>query len=175
MDEMPFTGERYVPALGGQIKYEHLHRYCLALDWAKGKVVLDVASGEGYGSLILARVATKVVGIDLSRECIRYATQRYQDRHNLTFAAGSCGELPLQDNSVDLVTSFETIEHHDRHQDMLNEIKRVLKPEGVLLLSSPNRPVYSEGPTPHNPYHVKELDWNELNELLTARFRSVVY
>lgn len=175
MDEMPFTGERYVPALGGQIKYEHLHRYCLALDWAKGKVVLDVASGEGYGSVILARVATKVVGIDLSRECARYATQRYQDCHNLSFAAGSCGELPLQDHSVDLVTSFETIEHHDRHQDMLNEIKRVLKPEGVLLLSSPNRTVYSEGPTPPNPYHVKELDWNELNELLTARFKSVTY
>ncbi|MGZ9203641.1 MAG: glycosyltransferase, partial [Nitrospira sp.] len=175
MIEMPFTGERYVPALGGQIKYEHLHRYCLALDWAKGKTVLDVASGEGYGAVILARVATRVVGVDLNSECARYATQRYQDRHNLTFAAGSCGELPLQDHSVDLVTSFETIEHHDRHQDMLNEIKRVLKPEGVLLLSSPNRPVYSEGPTPPNPYHVKELDWNELNELLTARFRSVVY
>lgn len=175
MIDMPFTGERYVPAMKGQIKYEHFHRYCLALNWAQGKVVLDVASGEGYGSVILARVATRVVGIDLSRECVRYATERYQDHHNLSFAAGSCGELPLQDRSVDLVTSFETIEHHDRHQDMLNEIKRVLKPEGILLLSSPNRTVYSEGPTSTNPFHVKELDWNELNELLTARFRSVTY
>lgn len=177
MVEMPFTGERYVPALGGQIKYEHLHRYCLALDWARGKVVLDVASGEGYGSVILAEVAAKVVGIDLSGECVRYATQRYRDCHNLSFVTGSCGELPLQDHSVDLVTSFETIEHHDRHQDMLNEIKRVLKPEGALLLSSPNRTVYSEGAAAAspNPFHVKELDWNELNELLKPRFRFVTY
>ena len=116
MDEMPFTGERYVPALGGQIKYEHLHRYCLALDWAKGKVVLDVASGEGYGSVILARVATKVVGIDLSRECARYATQRYQDCHNLSFAAGSCGELPLQDHSVDLGQETQTWSGADQHK-----------------------------------------------------------
>ncbi len=175
MIEMRFTGERYVPALGGQIKYEHLHRYCLAMDWAMGKVVLDVASGEGYGSVILAQVATKVVGIDLSGECVRYATHRYRASKNLSFAAGSCGELPIQDHSVDLVTSFETIEHHDRHQEMLNEVKRVLKPDGILILSSPNRPVYSEGSTQPNPFHVKELDWNELNELLTARFRSVAY
>ena len=83
MIEMRFTGERYVPALRGQIKYEHLHRYCLAMDWAMGKVVLDVASGEGYGSVILAQVATKVVGIDLSGECVRYATHRYRASKNL--------------------------------------------------------------------------------------------
>lgn len=175
MTDMAFTGERYVPAIGGQIKYEHLHRYMLALDWARGKIVLDVASGEGYGSAILARVAAKVVGIDISVECSRHAAQCYRAQCNLAFVSGSCCELPLQDGSVDLVTSFETIEHHDRHNDMLSEIKRVLKPEGLLLLSSPNRRVYSDGSAPPNPYHVKELDWNELNELLAARFKTVAY
>jgi SAM-dependent methyltransferase len=72
-----------------------------------------------------------------------------------------------------VVTSFETIEHHDRHEEMIGEIKRVLRPGGLLILSSPNRAVYSDEPGYANPFHVKELYFDELEELLSRHFRHV--
>lgn len=157
------------------MKYEHLHRYMVALAWAREKVVADVASGEGYGAALLSDVAAKVVGVDISSDCSRYAEQRYKKRKNLSFVTGSCEALPLRNHSIDLVTSFETLEHLERQEEMLDEIKRVLKPDGLLLLSSPNRMVYSDGTRPPNPYHVRELNWDELNDLLSQRFSQVAY
>ncbi|MDJ0618990.1 MAG: methyltransferase domain-containing protein [Calothrix sp. MO_192.B10] len=168
---MKFTGERYVSHLNGQIKYEHLHRYALCLEFVTGKSVLDIASGEGYGSALLAKVAESVVGVDISSEAIEYATQEYSSLPNLQFLAGSCDSIPLPDNSVDVVTSFETIEHHDKHEEMMLEIKRVLKPDGVLIISSPNRLIYSDEPKQQNPFHVKELYYNELVDLLNSYFK----
>ena len=68
---MEFTGERYVPSQEGQIKYEHLHRYVLALNWVKGRSVLDMASGEGYGSAILAMAAIPWSGSMLTQHASR--------------------------------------------------------------------------------------------------------
>ena len=82
---MEFTGERYVPSLDGQIKYEHLHRYALCLEFTTGKSVLDIASGEGYGSALLAKVAESVVGVDISAEAVEYAQQQYSSYENLKF------------------------------------------------------------------------------------------
>ncbi|MGJ5629345.1 methyltransferase domain-containing protein, partial [Nostoc sp. CALU 1950] len=168
---MEFTGERYVPAIDGQIKYEHLHRYALCLDFVIGKSVLDIASGEGYGSALLARVAESVIGVDISSEAVEYSSQEYRNYDNLKFMLGSCDAIPLPDNCVDVVTSFETIEHHDQHEEMMLEIKRVLKPEGILIISSPNRLTYSDEPNYSNPFHVKELYYNELVNLLGSHFK----
>jgi len=168
---MEFTGERYIPAVDGQIKYEHLHRYALCLDFVIGKSVLDIASGEGYGSALLARVAESVIGVDISSEAVEYSSQEYRNYHNLKFMLGSCNAVPLPDNSVDVVTSFETIEHHDQHEEMMLEIKRVLKPEGILIISSPNRLTYSDEPNYSNPFHIKELYYNELVSLLGSHFK----
>jgi GT2 family glycosyltransferase/ubiquinone/menaquinone biosynthesis C-methylase UbiE len=170
---MEFTGERYVPDQQGQIKYEHLHRYVLSLEWAKGKTVLDVASGEGYGAALLAMGAASVVGVDVDFKSVEHARRKYGACKNLWFVSGGCDALPLMDSSIDLVTSFETIEHHSRHKEMLQEIKRVLRPTGVLIISTPNRDTYSGGPQSHNPYHVRELNWDELNALLKQYFQSV--
>ena len=135
---MPWTGERYVPEVEGPIALEHLHRYAVACELASGKVVLDIACGEGYGTAMLAEVAQRVIGVDNSDLVIAHATSKYQ-RPNLVFKIGSCGDIPLADGCLDLVVSFETIEHHAQHEEMLAEIKRVLKPTGLLLMSSPNK------------------------------------
>jgi len=167
-----FTGERYLPEVGGAIHAEHLHRYLLALELAKGRDVLDVACGEGYGSHLLATTARTVVGVDIDAEVIRHAAEKYR-LPNLRFAQGDCAALPLESGSMDMVVSFETIEHHDQHEAMLREIRRVLRPGGLLVISSPNRPVYDETLAEPNPFHVKELDETEFLGLLRAHFPQV--
>src|SRR5437016_8940163 len=169
---MDFTGERYVPAIEGQIRYEHLHRYALCLQLVGGKTALDIASGEGYGAALLATAAKSVTGVDLDAATVEHARHLYY-KPNLTFAVGGCDRIPLPDNAFDVVTSFETIEHHDKHDEMLDEIKRVLKPGGTLIISSPNRLTYSDEPGYKNPFHVKELYYDEFNELLRRRFKSI--
>jgi len=169
---MDFTGERYVPGLAGQIKYEHLHRYAVCLQFVAGKCVLDIASGEGYGAALLATVAKSVTGVDIDRESVEHAGQIYYNP-GLNYVVGSCDSVPLPDASFDVVTSFETIEHHDKHDEMLDEIKRVLRPDGMLIISSPNRLTYSDEPGYKNPFHVKELYFGEFCDLLRRRFKSI--
>ncbi|MEG4195561.1 class I SAM-dependent methyltransferase, partial [Microcoleus sp. S36a_D3] len=178
MMEMEFTGERYVPSLRGAIRYEHLHRYALSLELVQGKSVLDIASGEGYGSAILSQVASSVVGVDIDSACISFACKKYASIANLEFLVGACDAFPLANESVDVVTSFETIEHHAKHDEMMQEIKRVLKPGGTLIISSPNRLTYSEQPkslssNPNNPFHVKEPYDYQFISLLNRHFKSV--
>src|SRR5262249_41172258 len=138
-----FTGERFAPEVRGAIWYEHWHRYCIAQPLATGLSVLDAACGEGYGSFLLAQTAREVVGIDIAAEAIAHAQSRYA-APNLRYVEGSCTALPLADASVDLVISFETIEHLQQQSEMLAEFRRVLTPGGVLVISSPNPSVYSE-------------------------------
>ena len=152
-----FTGERYIPSESGQVKYEHLHRYALCEELVREKISLDIASGEGYGAAILSKSARQVIGVDLAPQAVQTARQLYGNRPNLHFVAGSCAAIPLKSHSVDVVTSFETIEHHDKHLEMLAEIKRVLKPDGMLVISSPNRLVYSDAASYSNPDHVRTL------------------
>ena len=166
---LTFTGERFLPEVRGAIWYEHWHRYAVTAPLAAGKRVLDAASGEGYGSFLLAREAASVVGVDVSAAAVAHAQQRYA-RPNLRFVAASVVALPLPDASVDLVVSFETIEHLAAQEPMLAEFRRVLTPGGCLVISSPNRPVYNEGGGIDNHYHVRELDRDELAALLVPAF-----
>jgi SAM-dependent methyltransferase len=170
--ELPFDGERFIPGMAGAIELEHIHRYALARELAEAKLVLDIACGEGYGSRMLADVAARVIGIDISDAAVAHARQTYRSP-NLEYRTGSCAAIPLESGSVDLVVSFETIEHHDQHDEMLDEIARVLKPGGVLIISSPNKHEYSDVPGFVNPFHVKELYLEEFSTLLARRFRSV--
>jgi len=172
---MEFTGERYVPSESGEIRHEHLHRYAWCARLAKDKDVLDIACGEGYGSAMLAARAKSVIGIDIDDATIEHARKAYQGIAGLQFKRGDAAGIPLADDSVDLVVSFETIEHHDRHREMIAEIRRVLRPGGVLVLSSPNRDVYSQLSGHHNEFHVKELDFRELDTALREQFEDVIY
>jgi SAM-dependent methyltransferase len=168
---MTFTGERYLPAVGGSIELEHIHRYLFAVEYVKDKVVLDIACGEGYGSNILGRVATKVYGVDIDKSVIEHASKNYL-AGNLEFKAGDCKNIPLDDQSVDVIISFETIEHHDHHEEMLSEFRRVMKNGGILIISSPDKLEYSDLTGYVNPYHVKELYRGEFETLLGNHFRN---
>ncbi|WP_082132441.1 methyltransferase domain-containing protein [Luteimonas sp. FCS-9] len=171
-EAMEFTGERFVPGVSGEIEMEHYHRYRLALALVAGREVLDIACGEGYGAHLLSERAASVVGVDVSPQAVEHARLAYC-RENLRFEVGDCAAIPLPDASVDVVVSFETIEHHDQHDAMIEEVSRVLRPGGLLVISSPDRYEYSERPGYRNPFHVKELDRNELIELLHSKFAKV--
>ncbi|MBA2585047.1 MAG: methyltransferase domain-containing protein, partial [Chthoniobacterales bacterium] len=168
---LPWTGERLVPTYRGQGLYEHLHRYALAVAIANGKRVLDIACGEGYGSNLLAAVSAQVIGVDIDAEVVAHAKRAYQ-KENLIFREGSCLKIPVEDHSIDLVVSFETIEHIDEHAEFLREIKRVLAPEGALLISSPDKREYTDRTGTTNPFHKSELYHDDFHRLLKQYFKK---
>ncbi len=130
--DLDWTGERFTTATSGQIEIEHLHRYFLARELCRGLDVLDVASGEGYGSALLAQTAASVIGVDLSKKAVDHAANSY-NLANLSFKVGDARELPIEDGSLDVVVSFETLEHFFEHNQFLAEVKRVLRPQGRLI------------------------------------------
>lgn len=175
-DVMDFTGERFVPDAkpGGDLEAEHLLRYHAIAGLATDKVVLDAASGEGYGTAILGQAARQVYGLEIDPVAVAHATRKYQ-RTNTTFIQGSVNRLPFPEATFDLVVSFETIEHVDSgHQEaFLLEIKRVLRPDGILVMSTPDKRLYSDLPQYHNEYHVKEFYREEFHDFLARRFTAV--
>ena len=170
---LKWTGERLVTSVEDETATEHLHRYKIAMEYCKGKVVLDIACGEGYGSAFLASVALSVVGVDIDPLSVDFAKNKYQ-KSNLEFKVGSCSSIPIDSNSVDVLVSFETIEHHDQHEKMMIEIKRVLKPEGLLIISSPDKTFYTDKRNFNNAFHVKELTEKQFKELLDKFFLNSV-
>jgi SAM-dependent methyltransferase len=171
-EELEFTGERFVPGVIGEIAHEHWHRYAFARRFAAGRRVLDVACGEGYGSALLAGVAREVTGIDIAAEAVAHACEQYRDRANLAFLQGSATGLRVPDASVDLVVSFETIEHLPRSDQprVLAEFARVLTDDGLLMLSAPNPIEYSTARNYRNPFHLHEPSREELEAQLAAMF-----
>lgn len=159
--------------LSNPLVAEHACRYVLA-DRLLGAVrVLDVACGSGYGSWWLARRAARnVVGADLSLEAIGLATELWS-RHNLAFVQASAVRLPFADASFGAAVSFETIEHLDEPRDFVEELHRVLRPGGTLIISTPDKAVYnwadhrSDG---GNPFHLSEMTVSEFRELVSTRF-----
>ncbi len=171
--KLAFTGERFTPECEREIWYEHWHRYVFAVELARGKRVLDAACGEGYGSAMLAEVAGEVVGVDIDAETIAHARSRYGGHPNLHFKCGDCTGLDLAQNSFDLVVSFETLEHLHAQQELIAGFARVLKADGVLVVSSPDRHAYSEVRNFQNEFHVHELYRDELLALLAEHFEQV--
>jgi SAM-dependent methyltransferase len=165
------SGERLIPDQQGDVAMEHLHRYAIAGELAGGKQVLDVASGEGYGAHLLSGVAARVFGVEICAEAVAHARAKYL-RENLEFLIGRCTALPIADRSIDLAVSFETLEHVEEQEQMLDEIQRVLRPDGLLILSTPDRDVYTSQHHRDNPFHVRELSLIELQSLLASRFRQ---
>lgn len=169
-DPLEFTGERFTPECVREIWYEHFHRYALAARWCAGLSTLDAACGEGYGSALLAPSAASVVGVDISQKAIEHARHRYQDIEDLEFHQADCTSLPFDDNEFDRVVSFETLEHLAEQDQLLAEFRRVLKADGLLILSSPDKATYSDAQNSVNEYHVKELYRDELESLIIRHF-----
>ncbi len=170
--QFDFTGERFVPGIAGEIAHEHWHRYAFARRFTATRRVLDVACGEGYGSALLAANARSVVGIDVAHEATRHAAATYAQVAGLAFVTGSAAALPLPDASVDVVVSFETIEHLPPQDQpaMLAEFARVLTPDGLVVLSAPNPVEYSDARNYRNPFHTREPSRDELTALLCTAF-----
>jgi glycosyltransferase involved in cell wall biosynthesis/ubiquinone/menaquinone biosynthesis C-methylase UbiE len=171
---LDWTGERYVPWMEeGEIHYEHLHRYRFAKEFAKGKKVLDLACGEGYGSLMLSEEAVEVRGIDIDEATIRHASSKYL-KENLKFLKGSITDIPIEGDKIfDVVVCFEALEHIEEHDKLLKEVKRLLKADGMFIVSTPNKYLYTDQPNYQNPFHLKELYFNEFKDLLSKNFKSV--
>lgn len=169
-EELEFTGERFTPECVREIWYEHVHRYAFAAPLCAGQRVLDAACGEGYGSAMLARGAASVAGVDISREAVTHALERYASADNLEFHQADCTRLPFDDDTFDRVVSFETLEHLEPQDEMLAEFRRVLKPQGLAIVSSPDKAIYTDKQGNDNEFHVSELYRDELETLLARHF-----
>jgi GT2 family glycosyltransferase/SAM-dependent methyltransferase len=166
------NGERFLPWSSDYLTgYEHVHRYLFALPYARNARVLDISCGEGYGATMLAQVAQSVLGVDIDARTIRHARD-YHRRPNTCFVQGDAQHFALAKNSLDLVVSFETIEHFRNQRRFLDHIKHALTADGVLVISSPNRVTYTL-PQEGNPFHEHELGREEFLELLHEYFGHV--
>jgi SAM-dependent methyltransferase len=173
VDKLVFTGERFTPECVREIWYEHWHRYAFALALVKGRRVLDAACGEGYGSHLLASVASSVHGVDISAAAIEHARARYGDAKNIEFSIGDAAALDFQARSFDAVVSFETLEHLAAQEELVAGFAHVLGEDGVLLISSPDKRNYSDVAGFRNEFHVRELYREELLALLQPHFRHI--
>lgn len=150
---------------------EHCSRYAYAAAHVQGRVVLDVASGAGFGARMLADAgAAFTVGCDLSVEALRQSRREF-GKGGLQFVPSDATTLPFGDATFDVVVSFETIEHLQQRERFVAELHRVLRPGGTLFLSTPN--VAITGAYPRNPFHVHEYTRDELASLLANYFADV--
>ncbi len=170
--ELEDTGERLIAKGNEQtLTYgEHISRYLSATQMIKGKAILDVASGSGYGTSVLAQYASHVTGLDYDQGAVDYAKKHYAAK-NISFVCGDAEKMPFPDSSFDAVVSFETLEHLPHQNDFLREVKRVLKPGGLFAVSTPNDDEFIEG----NVFHVHELDRAAFKALLKKYFKNIEY
>jgi SAM-dependent methyltransferase len=164
--ELPLTGERTVPGLDVENYWFRRHEvvYLRLADRCTGKDVLEAGFGEGYGADLLAGVARRVVGVDYDESAVAHVGARYP---RVEAIQGNLAELPLPDASVDVVVNFQVIEHLWDQSQFVAECRRVLRPGGLLLMSTPNRITFTpDSDTPINPFHTRELNAAELTELL---------
>jgi SAM-dependent methyltransferase len=164
---LPLTGERTVPGLPAENYWYRRHEaaYRFALDFVRGRRVLEVGCGEGYGTAALAAVAESVLGLDYDAFTVAHAAAAYP---KVRFARGNLAALPTGTGSLDVVATLQVIEHVWNHHEFVGECLRVLRPGGLLLVTTPNRLTFSPGlDAPVNPFHTKEFTAAELRGLLT--------
>ncbi len=143
----------------------HLERYRFAASFVAGMAVLDVASGTGYGSgLMRRRGAACAVGVDIDPRATAYA-RAVHGKEGARFVCADGARLPFRDASVDAVVSFETIEHVPDDLALLAEFRRVIRPGGLLICSTPN-----QWPLDQAPHHVREYDRVRFEQALGTFF-----
>lgn len=148
----------------------HLERYRFASQFAKNKIVLDAACGTGYGSKILKDdgKAKMVIGLDNDFHAVKYAASKYSSE-DILFVNANIAQLPFKNESIQAVVSFETIEHTASENDMLQEIKRILKTQGQFILSTPN----DWGVGKLAPFHVRTYTLEKLRDTISAYFNII--
>ena len=171
-EDLRFSGERLTGEAKGQIEIEHLHRYFIARHYCRGRDALDIASGEGYGSAYLAQVAKSVVGVEIDPISVEHAKKSY-DYPNLRFQIGDARRIDLPNASVDVVVSFETLAHFFEQEAFLKEVRRVLRCDGMLIISTPDQNIYSPTSSSADPFHVRELTKDQFVSILQQNFSWV--
>ncbi len=171
---LEWTGERCVPwAPDVQVVYEHFHRYMWATGLVSAKRVLDLGSGEGFGSALLAGRAQSVHGIDVDERAVKHSQLNYQ-APNLAFQTGSALDLGgFGPGAFDAVVAFEVLEHIEDQERVLQQVRHALTDEGLLVISTPDRVMYSEVSGQDDPDHERELTETELRQLLREYFATV--
>lgn len=167
-ETLPLTGERTIPGLAEENYWFRRHEvvYARLADRCAGRDVLEAGCGEGYGADLIAGVARRVIALDYDEATVAHVRARYP---RVEIHHGNLAALPLVDSSVDVVVNFQVIEHLWDQPQFVGECLRVLRPGGLLLMSTPNRITFSPGrDTPVNPFHTRELNAAELTELLTT-------
>ena len=144
----------------------HLDRYRFAAQRVHGRNVLDCACGTGYGVRLLREEgqAACVLGVDIEPASVKYAAQQH-GVESVQFFCASAEHLPLTDGSVDVITSFETIEHVPDDRALIQEFYRLLRPDGLLMVSTPN-----QWPLAETPFHVREYNRDSFFDVLQLRF-----
>ena len=143
--------------------------YEWAVDYVKGKNTADIGCADGYGTQYLAQHVNTVIGVDYSDATLIEARKKYGHLSNLSFISGSVPPLPLESNSLDVITAFQFIEHiHDR-KGFMQEVMRVLKPGGVFLCSTPNNKMSIA----RNPFHVHEYTFDEMRKEASSVFPEI--
>ena len=166
--QLQLTGERTVPGIPAENYWFRRHEaaYEFLAPQVAGGVVLEVGCGEGYGTDLLARSARCVVGIDYDAVTIAHARASYPSAR---FVRANLAALPVPSGSVDVVATLQVVEHVWNHAEFVDECRRVLRPGGRLMMTTPNRLTFSPGlDTPVNPFHTKEFTAAELTELVAA-------
>ncbi len=165
-----FTGERLVaddPLFAADIS-RHVVAYRFAQECVRGKHVLDAGCGDGYGTHMLAQTAAAALGVDRAGDTIAAAAQRYH-APNLSYRACNLESLGDLGQQFEVVCNFQVIEHLVDPRPFLEQVRRVLKPGGTFIVTTPNR----LNSFVENPYHVHEYVGDELEALLRGVFPSV--
>ena len=170
-----FTGERVIPGeVNDDLWAEHLARYAFASRYAGRGRALDIGCGTGYGVAELAVHGSFAAGLDPAAEAIDYARAHYR-MANASFLRASAQALPFADCAFHLITAFEVIEHLADWRALLEESRRVLHPDGIFLVSTPNKLYYAEsrakdGP---NPFHAHEFEFADFRAALSEFYPHV--
>lgn len=164
--------ETPLPNRNGDIPGDYLARYAFARSFIERRSVLDVGCGLGYGAHLMAESgARRVLATDASRRTIRAAQILYH-ADNLRFAVARGVPDWIPPSHIDIVTAFEILEHLPTPRTFLEDIGRILRDDGVLILSTPNALLPADGRF-HSPFHCHEYDAEELVDLLHPYFPTV--
>jgi SAM-dependent methyltransferase len=160
------------------VRQEHLARYQFAARYVKDNVIVDCASGTGQGTDCFLRAGARYVyAFDVSESAVNAARSQYASAP-VEFQIGDALHLPLADESADIFISLETIEHIEDDAAFVEEIVRVLKPNGLLICSTPNRALTNPGlgsqNQPFNPFHVREYTPDEFSRMFIDRFSETL-